>query len=101
MDVDSVGVVPVAILSSPTFDAPSMVNPDTLALAGAKVKMVGKSGKLLCHAEDVNGDGLLDQICQFVTAQFLIEPGDSKAILEGNTFNGTPIHGEDAVSIVP
>jgi len=101
INLSSAGVVPVAILSSPAFNAPAMVNPDTLALAGAKVKMVGKSSKLLCHAEDANGDGLQDLVCQFVTAQILIDPGDSIAVLEGETFDGTPIMGQDSIKIVP
>ena len=102
INLSSAGVIPVAILSSDTFDATTEVNPDTLALAGAAVKMVGKSGKFLCHGdEDVNTDGLLDLVCQFETAQFMIEPGDSVAVLEGETTEGTSIRGEDSIRIVP
>jgi alpha-tubulin suppressor-like RCC1 family protein len=101
INLGSAGVVPAAILSSATFDAVATVDPDTLALAGASVKMVGKSNKLLCHGEDVNGDNLADLVCQFETAQFLIEPGESIAVLEGNTYDDVLIRGEDVIRIVP
>ena len=51
-------MIPVAIFSSDTFDA-TTVDPETVALAGAQVKMADKSGKYLWHEEDVNEDGLL------------------------------------------
>ena len=100
INVSSAGVIPVAILSSDTFDASTEVNPDTLALAGATVRVVGKSGKSLCHAEDVNGDTLLDLVCQFQN-ELDVQVGDSIAVLEGQTFDGTPIRGEDSIRIVP
>ena len=101
INLKSSGIVPVAILSSPEFDAPVQVNPETLTLAGASVKMVGKKNKLRCHTDDVNYDGLQDLVCNFLIEQVLIQPGDSTAVLEGETFDGTPIRGEDSVKIVP
>lgn len=100
INLGSAGVVPVAILSSPTFDA-TQVNPATVSLAGAKVKLIGKGDKYACSAQDVNGDGLLDLVCNAVTAQFLIEPGDSVAVLEADTFGGQHVRGEDSIRIVP
>jgi hypothetical protein len=100
INLSSAGVIPVAILSSDTFDA-TTVDPDTVSFAGARVKMVGKSGKYLAHEEDVNGDGLVDLMCQVVTADFMIEEGESVAVLEAETYDDTPIHGEDNVRIVP
>lgn len=66
INLDSAGVVPVAILSSDTFDA-TTVDPETVSLAGTSIRLVGKSGKYLCHEEDVNGDELLDLVCQVLT----------------------------------
>lgn len=96
----SSGVIPVAIISSPTFDA-TTVDPTTVALAGAEVQMIGKSGKYSCSAQDVNGDGLNDLVCQVSTAQFLIQPGQSNAVLQAKTFGGQPIQGQEAITIVP
>jgi len=95
------GVVPVAILSSESFDA-TTVDPDTVSLAGASVKMVGKSNRFLCHAEDVNSDGRLDLVCQVENlTYFLTEDGQTLAVLEATTFDGLPVRGEDTVNIVP
>lgn len=101
INLNSSGVIPVAILSTPTFDAPARVDPATVRLAGASVNMVGKSDRYLCHAEDVNADGLPDLVCQVVTAQFMIELGDSEAMLEAQTFDGIRLQGRDSVRIVP
>jgi len=100
ISLSSAGVVPVAVLSSSDFDA-STIDPETITLAGARVKMVGKSNRFLCSQEDVNLDGLLDLVCQIETVQFMIEPGDSMVVLEGQTFDGQFIRGEDSVRIVP
>lgn len=99
INLSSAGVIPVAILSSDTFDA-TTVDPDTVTLAGASVKLVGKGERALAHAEDVNWDGLLDLVCQVVTEQVLLEPGESIAVLEATTFDGVNIRGEDTVNIV-
>ena len=101
INLGSAGVVPVAILSEAGFNAPEEIDPETISLAGASVKMVGKSSKYLCHSEDVNSDGLLDLMCQVETVGFIIEPGDSTAVLEAATYGGTPVRGEDAIQIVP
>ena len=90
----------MAILSSDTFDA-TTVNPDTIFLASAPVKLAGKSGKFLCHSEDVNSDLKLDLVCQVDTAQFMIEPGSAVAVLDAETFDGTQVRGEDFVNFVP
>jgi hypothetical protein len=103
INLGSAGVIPVAILSAGIFDATTVV-PETVSLAGAKVKLIGKSDRPLCAAEDVDADGRLDLICQVVTAQMLIEPGDSVAVLEAESVgNGVraDIRGQDSVKIVP
>ena len=101
INLSSAGVIPVAILSSETFDATIDLDRDTVSLAGARVNLVGKSNNFLCHEEFVNEDDLLDLVCQVETAQFLIEEGESLAVLEAETFDGTPVSGEDTVRIVP
>jgi hypothetical protein len=94
------GVIPVAILSSTTFNAPQLVNTDSLTLAGAKVRVVGKSAKPLCSASDVNGDGRADLVCHFEN-EMSATVGDATAQLEGATLSGESIHGEDSIRIVP
>jgi probable HAF family extracellular repeat protein len=100
INLSSSGVTPVAILSSDIFDATTII-PETVNLEGARVRMVGKHGKYLCHDEDVDEDGLLDMVCQIYTAQFMLEKGETVAVMEAETFDGTAISGEDTINIVP
>ena len=100
INLASAGVVPVAILGSASFDA-TQVNPSTVTLAGASVKLIGKGDKYACRADDANADGRPDLLCQVLTEQFLIEPGDAVATLEAATFSGQAIRGTDSIRIVP
>ena len=100
INIGSAGVIPVAILGAVDFDVAN-VDPASVSLAGASVKLVGKSDKYLCHQDDVNLDGFIDLICQIYTAQFFIEAGETTAILEAVTFDGTKLRGEDVIRIVP
>jgi hypothetical protein len=100
INLQSAGVIPVAILSTTTFDA-TTIDPSTVALAGASVKLIGKSAKYACGTEDANQDGILDLVCHVYTAQFMVEPGQSTAVLEATTLDGTNIRGEDQIKIVP
>jgi hypothetical protein len=100
INLRSAGVVPVAILSSPGFDA-TTVNPGSIRLQRAGVKVGGQSGRYLCHMEDVNGDGLLDLVCQVRTDQLDLEFGDWTCVLVAETYGGRDIRGEDSVRIVP
>lgn len=101
INLSSSGVIPVAILSVNGLDAPAMIDPNTIELNGAKVKMVGKSSKSLCHSEDVNDDSRPDLVCQVLTEGLQIEEGVSEALLTANTFNNSTVEGVDIVRIVP
>lgn len=100
INLGSAGVIPVAILSSNTFDA-TQVDPMTIDLMGASVKLVGKSLKPLCHVEDVNSDSLADLLCQVYTYDFLVQPGADTATLKAMTFAGIWVWGQDSIEIVP
>jgi hypothetical protein len=99
INLKSAGLIPVAILSSATFDA-GTVDPVSLSLAGGSVRVAGKSEKSLCHTGDVNADGLSDLICHFENHLEAV-PGDTVAVLVGQTVDGTPIRGQDSIRIVP
>ncbi len=98
--LSSAGLISVAILSSATFNA-TTVNPETVRFAGVGIKMVGKSNKYLSHERDVNNDGLLDLVCQILTENWTIQPGQTIAELEAATYDGQSIRGGDFISIVP
>jgi hypothetical protein len=92
------GVIPVAILTTDTFDA-STVNPETVALEGAGARGEGKSGRY-GSIEDVDGDGDLDLVIQVVN-DINWTPDATESTLTGETFDGIPIEGTDSVNIVP
>ena len=98
INLNSRGAVPVAILSSPTFDART-VDPLTVTLAGAKVKLK-PNGKPKTSVEDVNDDGRKDLVVHVITQQLQLQVGDTSAELEGTTFSGIPIIGSDKVRVV-
>ena len=98
IDTRSHGKIPVAILSTEEFDAPSQVDPHSLTFGptGDERSLAFCSG-----AEDVNGDGLKDLICHFYTQNTGFHCGDTTATLKGKTVQGIPIEGSDSVNIVP
>lgn len=100
INLGSRGVVPVAILSTSTFDAAVMVNPATVKVAGAPVQLKGNGEPLVVY-DDVNGDGLVDLVVHVQTEAMQLSASDTKAVLEGKTWDDTSIYGEDSVRIVP
>jgi len=88
------GVIPVAILGTPTFDV-STVDVGTV--------LFGPGGALPVHyaLEDVDGDGDLDMILHFKTQETGIAEGDIEATLTANTMGGIPIWGTDSVRTAP
>lgn len=93
INLGSKGNVPVAILSSPAFDA-TTVDRNTVIFAGASPLSIGQT------PEDVNGDGLLDVVLHFKTQDLNLQPGDTEACLTGKTLAGQDIEGCDSVRIV-
>lgn len=88
------GVVPVAILSSPSFDA-TQVDPATVRFGPAAAAPADGG-----HTEDVNKDGLPDLVFQFPTPATGIACGDTFEVLTGKILSGTAIRGSDSVVTV-
>ena len=95
----SKGTIPVAILSSSTFDATTAVDQASLTFG----RTGNEQSLTFCNSggEDVNGDGLLDLVCHFNTQQTGFQAGDTVGVLKGKTVSGTSIIGTDSVQIVP
>jgi len=87
----SQGVIPVAILTTATFDA-TTVDPSTVCFAGDCTEAHGTG-----HIEDVDFDGDLDLLLHYETSQTSIVSGDTQACLTGTTFGGQAIQGCDSV----
>jgi len=96
---NSQGKIPVAILSSSTFNAVTQVDQTSLTFGAT-----GDEASLaFCDAsgQDVNGDGLPDLVCHFNTQATGFQTGSSNAVLKGTTVSGAPIEGSEAIVIVP
>jgi hypothetical protein len=100
INLDAKGNIPVAIFSTYDFDA-STIDPTTITLAGAPIRMKGKNKGPHASFEDVNGDGLLDLVVHFVRDDLDLDRDSAEAILEGITFDGERFIGRDSVNIVP
>lgn len=96
--LQSNGVVPVAILSTASFNAwdidpTSVCFGDTEAPAERACVARQPQG----HLEDVNRDGRLDLLLLYDVARTGIDRGDTQACLTGKTRSGTAIEGCDRI----
>lgn len=95
IDPRSKGVIPVAILTTETFDA-TTVDPLSVAFGpGAAAETHGRG-----HLEDANSDGVLDIVLHFRTQDAAIQCGDPEASLAGHTVDGVSIEGLDSIRTV-
>ena len=90
------GVIPVAILSSDTFDA-TTVDVGSLAFGPDGASPIHRNG----HIEDVDGDGLDDFVSHYRTQETGIAFGDVSACITGATLDGIGLFGCDGISTVP
>jgi hypothetical protein len=114
----SMGVVPVAILGSETFDV-TAVDLTTLAFgpSGASPRhdltdpevLFGHTHEEVCDESgencvweelDVNGDGKQDLVTHYRQKETGLASGDTDACITGETLSGTPIEGCDAVNVL-
>jgi len=91
------GNIPVAILSSETFDART-VDPMTVALANAGLKIKGNGSGIFSY-DDIDGDGRDDLLVHILTQGLELTPTAESAELVGSTFDDTPIFGVDSVQV--
>lgn len=93
INLRSKGVVPVAVLTTESFDAGD-VDPETVEFAGAEPVRWR-----LC---DVNDDGYDDLLFHFKTQELQdLDENSTEATLTGTTFGGEDIELTDEVRIVP
>jgi CSLREA domain-containing protein len=94
----SSGKIPVAILSTPDFNAPLEVDRASLTFGstGNEHSLVSCNKK----GTDVNGDGLKDLMCHFKTKLTGFKFGDTEGILKGQTLSGLAIEARDLVRVL-
>jgi adhesin HecA-like repeat protein len=100
IDVIHSGTVPIAILSSLSFDAPTRVDATSLTFGAhgweSPVLVSQPNGKLLCSASDVNADGLPDLVCNYsLPAGFTCD--SRQGMLRGRLDDGARVFGQDMV----
>ncbi|MEJ7743262.1 MAG: hypothetical protein WKF73_12335 [Nocardioidaceae bacterium] len=81
------GVTPVALLSTTTLDA-TQIDPGVVRLGPG----AAKPKETTIKAEDVNGDGRLDQVLHFVTKDLKLSPSSTQVcasglLVDGETFS--------------
>jgi hypothetical protein len=94
----SMGNIPVVILSSGEFDAPSQVVVPSLTFGRNALD----PSLLKCNlpGEDVNTDGFVDLVCHFAMRLAGFQAGDTLGFLVGKSIDGAWIFGWDSVRIV-
>ena len=98
IDLNSNGVVSVAILGSENLDA-SEIDQETLEFAAASPKAKGKHGKTPSF-RDVNGDSYEDLVVRFPAQDLDLDADAEEATLTGQLLDGTKFTGTDSVRIV-
>jgi hypothetical protein len=91
---NSNALIPVAILSANSLDT-STIDQSSVRIGPNQASAEG-TGRF----RDVDHDGLPDLILQFRTRDSGIQCGDSSVSITGQTVNGTPIQGSDAITTV-
>jgi hypothetical protein len=109
----SKGTTPVAIFGTASFDA-GTVDPETVTLNGISVK-TKPNREPMASLEDVDGDGILDLLVHIDTQDLVSSSPVASAgsgmsatsasstievVLEGKTFDGTPIQGTLFLKVV-
>jgi hypothetical protein len=92
-------VIPVAILTTTTFDALT-VDYRTVTFEGAKEIHVDKRGVPIRHVEDVDLDGDMDLVFHFYLKNTVLTCGSTTGTLKGLTYGGIPIQGTDSVRMI-
>ena len=95
INTKSKGVIPVAILGTDIFDVKD-VDFSTLVFGPSGASPAHKHG----HYDDVNRDGFMDLVSHYPTRETGLRKGYNEACILGETLDGTPIEGCDAVRIV-
>lgn len=91
ININSKGVVPVAILSGPSFNAGDVVI-NSIMFAGAR--------PLRGNLKDIDSDGDSDLILHFDTQSLQLTQDSAMAVLTGQLTDGKLIKGRDSVRII-
>ena len=94
------GVLPVAILTTPDFDARSVDHTSLTFEGAAETHVQTRTGEVRRHEEDVDGDGDVDLLLHVRVGDTDLDASAVEGTLLGRTFDGTPIYGRDRVTML-
>lgn len=97
INLKSKGVIPVAILTTPTFDATTVDGTTVMFATAPPVHDMSDPLVVADHQHDVDLDGDIDFVFHFAVQETDIVSDDPSAMLTGNTLGGIPIWGTDSV----
>lgn len=89
------GVVPVAILTTESFDA-TQVDVNTVRFGPGGASEIHENA----HLSDVDNDGDIDMVLHFWTQDIGIAAGDTEATLTGETIGGDAFEGTDTLRTI-
>ena len=98
INLQSNGLLRVAIFSSPELHVPTEVDLATVTLAGAPIRVL-TNGRRLVLRVDLNRDGIRDLLAFFPIQELELTVQDQTAVLRGRTVDGRRIRGEDSVQV--
>ncbi len=94
---NSMGTIPVAILSTPDFEPTAEVDKTSLTFGATG----DETSLSKCTVnEDVNFDGRDDVVCKFNTQDSGFQTGNTEGTLRGILLDGTPFKGRDLATVV-
>jgi uncharacterized repeat protein (TIGR01451 family) len=92
------GVIPVAILTTDTFDA-TTVDHTTVEFEGA-TESHRRRGQVQRHEKDVDGDGDIDLLLHFKLKKTSLDCTSTSGSITGQTFAGHNILGTDSIRMI-
>jgi len=96
-----ISMVPVALLSSITFDA-TQVNDTTVLFEGGKTFLRNPLTKQPYHlTQDVNKDGKSDAVFFFLMKDIRLQCSSNKGTLTGKMKDGMSFEGSDSIRMIP
>ena len=99
VNLNSGGLLPVAVFSSATFDA-RFIDPNTVFLAGAPA-VSQKHGWPKMDIKDIDRDGRKDAVFAFKVQDMDVTEDAKEAMLVGETLAGVSFTGTDKITVVP
>jgi hypothetical protein len=98
IDGKAKGVIPVALMSSPTFNA---MNVDMKTVTFGKTGTEASLRSCAKGGQDFNKDGRPDLLCHFENHVSGFAPGDLEAFVKGKTVDGVAFQGRGSLKAKP